>query len=302
MLWIFSVIREISPGFLMSEHNSNSTIVWLNGAIKSADSARISPFDHGLLTGDGVFETLKSYRGRPFELERHHARMRRGGELLGLEVPSLDELKTAIGEVLSANKIEKADCRIRITVTGGVAPLGSDKGDSGPTTLIAISGLPAHPAEGQAITVPYCRNELGALAGFKTTSYGENVVALAAAKKADAHEAIFPNTKGNLCEGTGSNIFVVYGGQLITPPLSSGCLAGVTRAVVIEICEKAGISVAEIDTPIQQLLEADEIFLTGTLREVMPVSRVDEIDFACPGPISERIRAAFQRHVADFAG
>lgn len=285
----------------MSASDSQNTTVWLNGELKPANLAQISPFDHGLLVGDGVFETLKSYRGRPFELERHHARMEGGAGLLGLETPSVETLRDAIDAVLAANDFADSDARVRVTVTGGIAPLGSEQGDSGPTTLVAVSGLPPHPSEGRAITVPYCRNERGALTGYKTTSYGENVVALAEAKRAGAHEAIFPNTQGNLCEGTGSNIFVVYDGRLITPPLSAGCLAGVTRAVVIELCEKIGIEVAEIDTPIQQLPEAEEAFLTGTLREVMPLSKIDGTELACPGPISERIREAFRELVGSFA-
>lgn len=267
--------------------------VWLNGELQPADAAQISPFDHGLLTGDGVFETLKTYGGKPFEMERHYLRMLHAAKQFGIAVPTLDDLRIAIDNVLEANEKSSVDARLRITVTSGVAPLGSEQGDSGPTAVIAVGGLPPHPQIGDAITVSFCRNDVGALTGLKTTSYGDNVIALSQAHKAGVNEAIFPNTKGNLCEGTGSNIFVVYEDQLITPPLSCGCLPGVTRAVVLELCEKANISVKEIDTPISQLADAEEAFLTSTLREVMPLSSIDGRQLPKARPIGEQVRALF---------
>ena len=120
--------------------------------------------------------------------------------------------------------------RLRITITGGVAPLGSEKGRSKENVIIASNIAPVQPDFSDVITVSFPRNEYGALSGLKTTSYGENVIALAQAHSMGAKEAIFGNVSGNLCEGTGSNIFVSYQGKLITPPLSSGCLAGVTRS------------------------------------------------------------------------
>ncbi|MEM7015658.1 MAG: aminotransferase class IV [Verrucomicrobiota bacterium] len=272
---------------------SRPPTVWLNGDLVAADAAQISPFDHGLLTGDGVFETLKTYGGKPFEMERHYLRMQHAAKRFGIAVPSLEELGSAVDQVLKANDKSDADARLRITVTSGVAPLGSEQGDSGPTAVIAVGGLPQHPEVGDAITVEFCRNDVGALTGLKTTSYGDNVIALAQAHKAGVNEAIFPNTKGNLCEGTGSNVFVVYDGQLITPPLSCGGLAGVTRAVVLELCEKSNISVKEIDTPITQLGEAEEVFLTSTLREVMPLASIDGRQLPESKPIGEQVRALF---------
>ena len=290
---------QSNPAQAASSVASPPATVWLNGELLSADTAHISPFDHGLLTGDGVFETLKTYRGKPFEMERHYARMMHAAKAFGIGVPSIDELRVAIDQVLEANGRAEGDSRVRITVTSGVAPLGSEQGDSGPTAVIAVGGLPPHPEEGDVITVPFCRNDVGALTGMKTTSYGDNVIALSMAHKAGANEAILPNTKGNLCEGTGSNVFVVYGGQVITPPLSCGCLPGVTRAVVLELCEEVGISVKEIDTPIQQLLSAEEVFLSSTLREIMTVRSIDGKEIACPGPITDKVRAAFQARVSE---
>jgi branched-chain amino acid aminotransferase len=140
--------------------------------------------------------------------------------------------------------------------------------------------------------VPWPRNERGALAGIKSTSYAENVVALARAKEAGASEAIFPNTIGNLCEGTGTNIFVEIDGRLVTPPLSSGCLAGVTRELVIELtgCE-------EVDVPIEHLKTTSEAFLTSSTRDVMPITRIDNRQLT-EGPLSTGASAAFANLIA----
>lgn len=274
--------------------------VWINGNLLDATLARISPYDHGFLTGDGVFETLKVYQGRVFEYDRHYNRMLQAAKRFGLVVPPTETFKQAIAEVLEANGLEHADCRLRLTITAGDAPLGCEKEPLSRETIVVASGeLPNHPPMAPVVTVPYPRNERAALVGIKTTSYGENVVALTYAKERGANDAIFANTKGNLCEGTGSNIFLVMEGQLITPPLSAGCLPGVTRAVVLELCEKAGISVKEIDVPIERLFTCDEAFLTSSLREIMPITKVNETPLPCPGPISSRVREMFFEYVGN---
>ena len=142
--------------------------------------------------------------------------------------------------------------------------------------------------------MPYPRNERGALVGVKTVSYGENVVALSHAKKAGADEAIFGNLAGNLCEGTGTNIFIVRDGHLITPPLAAGCLAGVTRGIVIDLCRDLGIEVQEIDTPLSDLESVDEAFLSSTLRDVQPIEEVNGKAIAqSSGPVTKRLAEAF---------
>ena len=167
--------------------------------------------------------------------------------------------------------------RLRITITGGVAPLGSEKGRSEENVIIASNIAPVQPDFSDVITVSFPRNEHGALSGLKTTSYGENVIALAQAHSVGAKEAIFGNVSGNLCEGTGSNIFVSHQGKLITPPLSSGCLAGVTRSLVIEICERFRIPVSEENLKIDSLENVEFAFLTSTLREVQPIETINGI-------------------------
>ena len=258
------------------------TRVWVDGRLVDADGPAVSAFDHGLLTGDGVFETLKTYDGRPFALRRHLERLAHSAAGLRLEVPPPEEIRAAIEQVVAANGLAAGAGRVRITVTGGPAPLGSDRGPAGPTTIVAAGPQPPWPDTTAVAVVPWPRNERGALAGLKTTSYGENVVALAWAKDRGAGEAIFANLAGNLCEGTGTNVFLGVEGRLLTPPLSSGCLAGVTRALVIEL-----VGAMEKDVPIGDLARADEAFLTSTTREVQPISTVDGTPLTgSPGPLT----------------
>jgi branched-chain amino acid aminotransferase len=247
-----------------------STAVWLNGSLVDPDAASVSVFDHGFTVGDGVFETLKSIDGVPFAVRRHLERLRHGAARLGLDVPLPDPaLRAVIDEVVSAAGLAAA--RLRITVTGGVGAAGTGRTGSRPTLVVAAGPLQPWPAETTAITVPWPRNEMAALAGVKVTSFAENVHALAEARKVDASEAILPNTRGNLCEGTGTNVFAVVDGVLVTPPLMAGCLPGVTRALVLEVVPEAD----EDDLPMPRLAEAAEVLLTSTTRDVQPLRMLD---------------------------
>ena len=268
--------------------------VWINGTLVPDDEARISVFDHGLVTGDGVFETIKVVSGVPFAMSRHLARLARSATGLGLSTPDLDQIRTGAMAVIDASsKPELA--RMRITVTGGIAPLGSERGGSPLTAIVAMAEAKAPAPWVDVVTVPWPRNEHGALSGLKTTSYGENVRALAYANEHGGSEAIFPNTAGSLCEGTGTNVFIVSEGRLITPPLSAGCLAGVTRALVIEW---AGAS--EQDVPLSALADADEAFLTGTTRDVQPIRCVDgQALSAVPGPVTRKAAEVFAMRAAE---
>jgi len=249
--------------------------VWFNGRIVPEREVRISPYDHGLLVGDGVFETLCADAGRIFALRRHHERLCRGGEALGLAIPPRDSLRAAAEDVIRANGLGQGRARLRITVTGGPAPLGSDQGSEGPTVLVAAAPAPVWDRAAVVVTVPFTRNERGALAGLKTTSYAENVLALRLAKARGASEALFANTRSELCEGTGSNVFLVRGPEVWTPPLDSGCLAGVTRALVLEICRREGLPIREESIPFAELPEVEEAFLTSTTREVQAIGQID---------------------------
>lgn len=271
--------------------------VWLNGRVIQTRSARVSPFDHGLLVGDGAFETLIAYAGRPFAPRRHWERLRASCECMGIVPPPLDIVARGMSEVIAANGL--ADARIRVTITSGEGPLGSDKGDHPLTVIIAASALKPWPSTESVITIPWTRNERGALAGAKSISYAENVRALAFAKSKGAGEAIFANTRGDLCEGTGTNIFLVKDGAIMTPPLSSGCLAGVTRGLIVELCRRHGISFCEALVPLSALADCDEAFLTSTTREVQSIARIDDRMLPiAPGPVTQRVKALFQNLIA----
>ena len=201
---------------------------WVDGALVDLAQARVSILDHGLLVGDGVFETLRVYRGTPFAWTRHLERLYTSARGLGIEPPDAALLRAAASDVLAANALVEG--RLRITVTAGIAPPGSGRGNAPPTAFVVA--FPIEPAATRidVVTVPWTRNEKGAIAGLKTISYAANVRALAYAHERDAGEAIFANTQGNLCEATGSNVFVVRDGALLTPPASAG-RAGRTSAL-----------------------------------------------------------------------
>jgi branched-chain amino acid aminotransferase len=269
--------------------------VWVDGALLDAGDARVAIFDHGLTAGDGVFEAVKVNKGIPFALSRHLQRLRRSALGLGLAAPSLDAIASGVAQVIESGG-GPARARVRITVTGGSSPLGSERGSGPLTTVIALEELgPAAPI-GDVVTVPWARNERGALTGLKTTSYAENVRALAYARERGGVEAIFGNTAGNLCEGTGTNVFLMTAGELVTPPLPAGCLAGVTRALVLEWC-----GAQERDVPLGALAEADEAFLTSTMRDVQAIRAVDGRPLpAAPGPVTAHVAQVFAgRSAAD---
>jgi len=266
--------------------------VWLDGELLDEAAARISVRDHGLTVGDGVFETMKVVDGQPFALGRHLARLRTSGERLGLAVPDVELLKAGVKALIGAHR--RGDvARLRITVTGGPGPAGTERGDSGPTVLIVGGPLKQWGGSAVVATAPWARNERSATAGAKTTSYAENVVALAWARRQGADEALFLDTRGNVSEGTGSNVFLVVDGTLATPALTTGCLAGVTRALVIHWC-----GAVEAELPASVLQHASEVFLTSSTRDVQPVGTVDGRGVAAPGPVTVAATAEFARRSA----
>jgi branched-chain amino acid aminotransferase len=265
---------------------------WVNGSLlDDADAPAVAVHDHGFTVGDGVFEAVKVLDGQPFALTRHLERLVHSARGLGLPEPDLDQIRGAVGDVLAAEPLARG--RLRITYTAGPAPLGSGRGSGTPTLVVVAGALPEAADQVRVVSVPWPRNERGAVAGLKTTSYAENVVALAHAAGRGASEAIFPNLAGNLCEGTGSNVFYVVDGELRTPSLASGCLAGITRALLLEWLA-GDVPVREVDEPIEVLTRADEIFLASTTRDVQPVRRCDDRDLGKPGPVTSRAAAVWR--------
>jgi branched-chain amino acid aminotransferase len=267
--------------------------IWVDGELVEPGRPVLRADDHGVTVGDGVFETMKVIDGRPFALRRHLDRLVASAAGLGLAV-DLDVVRAGVEEVLVQEQPARA--RLRVTVTGGPAPFGSDRGDATPTVIIATAPLSDWPATADVVVVPWTRNERAATAGLKTTSYADNVVALHYAHERGAAEAIFANTRGELCEGTGSNIFVGIAGELITPPLDSGCLSGITRDLIVEWVG----DVAERALPIEALADADEAFLASTTRDVQPIRAVDgKLLPAAPGPLTSRAAEVFAQRSAE---
>jgi branched-chain amino acid aminotransferase len=265
--------------------------VWLDGELLPLGDAGVSVLDRGLLLGEGCFETLKAIDGVPFALRRHLERLRVGARVLGIELPwSDDELRSAVHDVLHSDPVGATPLtRLRITLTGGPAPLGpGTPAEPSPSVLVTCGPLAAPADAAVASTSRWPVNERSPLAGVKHTSRAELVLALAAAHAEGADEALLANTAGHLVEGTGSNVFVAVDGRLLTPSLASGCLPGVTRSLVLEL---TGAEEAELEMSV--LATADEVFLTSSTRDVQPVAQVDGRRLPAPGPVTEKAMAAF---------
>ncbi len=292
-------MAEKTPAPTHSPSGTAVGVSWVDGRLLAPGEAAVRADDHAVVVGDGVFETTKVINGVPFALGRHLRRLGRSARGLGLNEASEGRIRSAVDEVLAADPEAGL---LRITWSSGAGPLGSGRGDGPGTLIVATSEGNTWPDAERVHIVPWARNEHGALTGLKTTSYAENALALATARRAGCTEALFCNTAGMLCEGTGTNVFLVIGGRMVTPPLSSGCLSGITRELIIELAEQrdsggpdGDVEVRDIDP--KELLTADEAFLTSATRNVSAISEITgefETTFETPpGPVTSRIAAAF---------
>ena len=259
--------------------------VWVDGRMADPDQPHLRADDHGVIVGDGVFETLMVVRGddgvAAFAVQRHLDRLRRSARALRFECPhSDDDMRAAISQCLDA--APQAGI-VRITATSGGGPLGSGRSGAAPSTIVIAGNRPPVYPPGTAVAVvPFARNERGGMAGVKTTSYAENVLALDMARERGASEAIFADTRGRVSEGTGSNIFWSDGERLHTPPLDTGCLAGVTRALLLE-----HLDIAETHLPVEDLPGVPEAFLASSTRTVQSIARIDDADLpVVDGPLT----------------
>jgi branched-chain amino acid aminotransferase len=267
--------------------------VWLNGALMDADRACISPADHGFLLGDGVFETLRCYAGTPFALDDHLGRLEAGAAALGIDPPPRTVLTFAARDVVEANGLGEA--RMRITLTSGAGPPGLLRDQTPPTILITAHPLAPWPPTATAVLSRWRRDQESPLAGVKTTSLAEGVLALREARAQGADEGLVLNRRGDVCEATTANVFLVRAGEVQTPSLASGCLAGITRDRALRL--SAG---AETEIPATALHDADELFLTSSTREIQPLVAVDgrPVGTGEPGEITHRLAAAYREMVS----
>jgi branched-chain amino acid aminotransferase len=282
----------------------------INGQIVPAQEARVSVLDNGFTFGDSVYETLRTYGGRPFELARHFRRLRTSAGRIGIEIPMGNEELAARLDALLARS-ENAESYIRLIVTRGVGDISYHfERVSGPTVVMAVKPYERFPesfySEGiEVAVVSVRRNHPDALdPAIKSCNLLNNVLAVREAQAKGAVEAILLNHAGEVAEGAGSNVFIVRKGALITPPLSAGILAGITREVLIELAPAAGLVVREEVVTLAELMAAAEVFITSTLKEAAPVRAIDgrPVGNGRPGPIALRALDAFREYAPRHCG
>ena len=277
--------------------------IYLNGKLVDREKAHISVFDHGLLYGDGVFEGIRTYDSLVFRLKEHIDRLYRSADAIKLRIPlAKTDMSKAVIKTLKANKLK--DAYIRLVVTRGVGDLGLDpRKCKVPTIFIITDKIALYPKEYyekglEIITARTRRNLPQALdARIKSLNYLNNILAKIDAIKAGTEEAIMLNYEGYVAECTGDNIFMVKGGELATPPVTLGALEGITRAAVMGIAGREGISFCERLLKMEDLYAADEVFLTGTAAEVIPVVKIDKrtIGNGSPGPVTAKLTEEFRK-------
>ncbi len=284
--------------------------VYLNDRFVQKEHARVSVFDHGFLYGDGVYETLRVYQGRIFLWERHLARLRRSCELIGLELPIQDEAwMLIIGELLNRNGLRNAG--LRVTVSRGEGKLGIDPRLCAQPTIVimakpAVAYTDQQREQGLVLHLASVRRnpEFAQSPQIKAISFLNNILAKQEAIRVGADDALMLNMEGQLAECTTSNIFFVKNKQLHTPAVECGILPGITREVIVELAKEQGVGVEEGHYTMEQLLQADECFITNTGIEVMSVSKIGEQVIGCgkAGPLTQALWKAFQEYAAHFSG
>jgi branched-chain amino acid aminotransferase len=283
--------------------------VYIDGQLLDKDDAKVSVYDHGLLYGDGVFEGIRAYHGKVFEFDAHLRRLWDSAKSIRLEIPiSMQEMREAIERTIAANGFE--DCYLRVVVTRGAGDLGLDPRKSvRPCVIVIADKLAVYPPEmyekGMAvITANTIRNHPQACPPrVKSLNYLNNILAKIEAIDAGVLEAVMMNHVGNVAECTADNIFIVRWGRVLTPQVTDGILEGVTRQVIIDLCRKLNVPLLEVSLQKHDLYVADEMFVTGTGAEVMPVTKIDgrTIGDGSVGPITRQLLAAFRAHIRESA-
>ncbi len=279
--------------------------VWIDGAVVDAALARVPVFDRGFLYGDSVYEVLRTFDGHPFALEEHLDRLEGSAARIEMSVPSRDEIRAAIDATCLA--VGHPDLYIRIVVTRGAGEIGLDPALADAPRLILIvrpASLPSKEIYESGVKVAVVGRSRSIPGGpantdpqVKSGNYLGSVLAVAEARRRGAYEAILGDAVGRITEGSSSNIFLVRGGRITTPPLSSGLLEGITRRTVIHLARKNSIAVDEQPLWPADLARADEAFLTSSVRGIVPIVRVDGIQIAGgrPGEVTRRVMSLYQQ-------
>lgn len=282
-----------------------TTRISINGQLGDSVSSTISVLDRGFLYGDSVYEVMRTYGGRPFAVDDHLARLRRSADLLGIRLPvPIPTLVTEVRATLAA--AANPECYIRLIVTRGSGPIGLDPALAvDPCRVIIVTELRQLDEQLYQQGVKVCLVGTGRIAsstiplGVKSSNYLNNLMALRTAREHGAHEALLLDAEGRVAEGTTSNFFAVFDGKVCTPPLEVGLLEGITRSRVIQLARSDGLRVEQATLGVDDLKCAQELFLTSTLREILPIVQVDDcaIGDGRPGPTTRKLRTAFR----DFA-
>jgi branched-chain amino acid aminotransferase len=282
----------------------------VNGLIVPAEEARVSILDNGFTFGDAVYETLRTYHGRPFELPRHLARLRSSAARLGFGIPQDDgELGRQLDTLL--DRAGNSESYIRMIVSRGVGDISYHfERVAGPTVVLVVKPFDPFPEAAyrdgiEVALVDIRRNHPSALdPAIKSCNLLNNILAVRQAQSRGAEEALLLNERGELAEGSSTNVFVVKDGALLTPPLAAGILAGITREVLFGLVKGLGIALREQPIPVDLLRTADEAFVTSSTREAMPIRAVDgrPVGDGRPGPVTRKVMAAFWAYADEGRG
>ena len=279
--------------------------VWIDGGIKDGDEAMVSVFDRGFLYGDSIYEVMRTANGFPVDLVPHLRRLQGSAAAISLRLPGLEVIEEAIFATLDA--AANAESYLRVMVTRGSGEIGLDTALANrPSTIVMVRPLTLPPVDAYAhgVTVRIVEIERTSPRAIdpraKSGNYLNNILALQEARRAGAYEAIMCDSRGRIAEGASSNIFVVKHGEITTPAHEIGLLAGITRAKVIELGRQAGLTVREGELIPAQAREADEVFITSSLRGVLPVASIDgeRPGHGVPGPVTQRLMALYADHLA----
>jgi branched-chain amino acid aminotransferase len=280
--------------------------IYINGKIVDKSQAFVSVYDHGFLYGDGVFEGIRIYNAKVFKHREHIDRLYESARSIMLEIPMTREAMIAAVEE-TVRHSGKKDGYIRLVVSRGPGSLGLDPRKCEPQVIIIVDDIQLYPVELydnglEIITAATIRNHSNAVnPRIKSLNYLNNILAKIEAIRAGCLEAIMLNTKGEVAECTGDNLFVIKKGVAKTPPADAGILDGITRATVLDLCRAANVPTQETALTRHDVYTADEVFLTGTAAEVIAVVKVDGrvIGAGKPGPITKMLRERFQKYVRE---
>lgn len=300
--------RKKGASWFMAEY------VFLNGELIPADEARLSVFDAGFTHAAGLFETMRAYDGTVFRALHHLDRLTRSAAALELQMPaaieadvpsSRSELGAAISAVIHANGLR--DARVRLVITPGDVPRPGQPVEHRPppTVLITAAPLQPYPAQlyrsGMRVTIcPFKISRSDPLAGHKTLAWLPRLLAMKDASDRSCNESLWFTSDNLLAEASAANVFIVAAGAVITPPVDTPILPGITRQAVIELAAEAGLGIDEKNIDINTLLAADEVFLTGSVMEIMPVTSIEKhmVGDGAVGPVTTRLRELYRELVA----